>query len=201
MTTCAQWREAVSARLDGEDPDVPPRVIDAHLEVCADCRRFAARIGALDVAMAATDSPVPDRSVDILAAVRADRRIRTPRPAVSWRPAPRIALALVGAIQLVTSLPYLWSLVGGHTVRDLAAFQLAVGVGFLVAAARPATAAGLLPTAGALVAVLAVVVVADIAGGRVAAGGETIHATEAAGVALLWLLTPRRGTPPRPRLT
>lgn len=93
--------------------------------------------------------------------------------------------------QLLTSLPYLVSLADAHVMRDLAAFELALGVGFLVAAARPATAAGLLPTAGALVVVLGVVVVADVISGRAAAASEAVHVTEAAGVGLLWLLASR----------
>jgi len=176
VVTCWRWQEAVSARLDGEDPGIGQEALDAHARVCRDCRQFAGAAG---------------RSVGILAAVRAaDRaaaRRRPPAPHGAVRP----ALALVGMAQLLTSLPYLVSLADAHVMRDLAAFELALGVGFLVAAARPATAAGLLPTAGALVVVLGVVVVADVISGRAAAASEAVHVTEAAGVGLLWLLASR----------
>ena len=193
MATCEQWQDAVSARLDGEDPGIPAGALDAHLATCARCRNFAARIDPLDRLTHTSRYDVPDRSADILAAVRGDRRVR-PR---ATDLVPRVALGLVGVLQLLASLPYLWSLTDAHAARDLAAFQLALAIGFLVAAARPATATGLLPTAVALVAVLAVVVAGDIAVGRVAAGAETIHLPEVVGVALLWLLATRHRAPRR----
>lgn len=196
VATCEQWQDAVSARLDGEDPGFPVGALDAHLATCARCRNFAARIDPLDRLVHTSAHDVPDRSADIIAAVRADRRARP--PAISAPDLlPRVALGLVGVLQLVASLPYLWSLTDAHAARDLAAFQLALAIGFLVAAARPATAIGLLPTAAALVAVLAVVVVGDIAAGRVAAGAEAIHLPEAVGVTLLWLLATRHRAPRR----
>lgn len=194
MTTCGQWQEAASARRDGEDPGVPLEALDAHLDECAECQGFAARTGELDTLVAAAATPVPDRSTDIMAAVGANRQTRRSHVAVSSQRTPRSALALVGVLQLVTSLPHVWSLADGHTGRDLAAFQLALGVGFLVTATRPATASGLVPTAVTLVVVLAIVSVVDIAGGRAAVGAETVHVTEVVGVALLWMLAPRRTT-------
>lgn len=191
MVTCGRWQEAVSARLDGEDPGIGQEALDAHARVCRDCRQFAGAAGALDTLPVPRPPEAAGRSVGILAAVRAaDRaaaRRRPPAPHGAVRP----ALALVGMAQLLTSLPYLVSLADAHVMRDLAAFELALGVGFLVAAARPATAAGLLPTAGALVVVLGVVVVADVISGRAAAASEAVHVTEAAGVGLLWLLASR----------
>ena len=38
---CAQYREVLSARLDGEETAAEREAIDAHLTVCAACRRFA----------------------------------------------------------------------------------------------------------------------------------------------------------------
>jgi predicted anti-sigma-YlaC factor YlaD len=196
VATCAQWQDAVSARLDGEDPGIPAGALDAHLATCARCRSFAARIDPLDRLVHASAHDVPDRSADILSAVRGNRRAR-PGATPGADLVPRVALGLVGVLQLVASLPYLWSLTDAHAARDLAAFQLALAIGFLVAAARPATATGLLPTAVALVAVLAVVVAGDITAGRVAAGAETIHLPEVVGVALLWLLATRHRAPRR----
>ncbi|HWR48792.1 MAG TPA: zf-HC2 domain-containing protein [Pseudonocardiaceae bacterium] len=40
---CAQCQEALSARLDGEVSAVDWGAIDAHLAMCAVCRRFAAK--------------------------------------------------------------------------------------------------------------------------------------------------------------
>lgn len=195
MATCEQCRKALSARMDGEEPGLPDGALDVHLTTCAGCREFTAAVGALDVLATGSAGTPPDRSADIMSVVRAERRAaqRRPQPV----PVARLALGLVGIAQLLTALPFMWSLTGAHTVRDLAAFELALGVGFVVAAVRPVTAAGLLPTAAALVAILAVVVVGDVAGGRVGAGAEAAHATELVGVALLWLMAPGR-TRPRP---
>jgi Putative zinc-finger len=38
---CAQYREVLSARLDGEETAAEREAIDAHLLLCARCRRFA----------------------------------------------------------------------------------------------------------------------------------------------------------------
>lgn len=73
----------------------------------------------------------------------------------------------MGIVQLTAAMPFLWSTADAHTLRDLAAFQLALAIGFLVAAARPAAAAGLLPTALASRLGLAIVVIGDVAAGRV----------------------------------
>ncbi|MER7794940.1 zf-HC2 domain-containing protein [Streptomyces sp. NPDC097640] len=42
---CAQFRVAVSARVDGEapPPEVPGAVLDAHLLECPECRRWGER--------------------------------------------------------------------------------------------------------------------------------------------------------------
>jgi predicted anti-sigma-YlaC factor YlaD len=40
---CDRFREAISARIDGEDPGLPDGVLDAHLRACADCRAWQQR--------------------------------------------------------------------------------------------------------------------------------------------------------------
>jgi len=58
---CAQCREALSARLDGEESAAERGAIDAHLVSCAACRRFAdaaarvTRLARTDVAIQAPD--------------------------------------------------------------------------------------------------------------------------------------------------
>jgi predicted anti-sigma-YlaC factor YlaD len=39
--TCMQIHQAISARLDGEDPGLDEPTVYAHLAGCADCRAFA----------------------------------------------------------------------------------------------------------------------------------------------------------------
>lgn len=187
---CEQCRAALSARLDGEDPGLPGPALDAHLAGCAACRRFAERIGGLAAALPRDAAQVPDRAVEILAAVRVQRRAQA--PAESRERVVRAGLAVVGVVQIAAALIGMTA-PGAHTLRDLGAFEVALAIGFLVAAVRPSTAAGLLPTAAALAVCLLVVVVADVLGGQAAAGGEAAHVTELVGVTLVWMLA--RGRP------
>lgn len=57
---CMQAREALSARLDGELPELDGVRLDAHLRVCADCRAHAADVaGATEGLRAAALEPAP----------------------------------------------------------------------------------------------------------------------------------------------
>lgn len=62
---CTQCREALSARLDGEDDGAQPGAVEAHLATCFGCCRFAdeaARVTKL--ARTALATPVPDITVE-----------------------------------------------------------------------------------------------------------------------------------------
>jgi protein SCO1 len=80
--SCPRFREAISARLDGEDPGMADEVIDAHLLRCADCAAFADLISAQHrrsrIRAAAS---VPDLTGEILLKLSA-----TPPPSSSWSP-------------------------------------------------------------------------------------------------------------------
>jgi predicted anti-sigma-YlaC factor YlaD len=184
---CAQFREAVSARLDGEEPVIPTAELDGHLRQCAACRAFAADTTALRRAVRLAPAPVvPDLTPRVLAAIGADagsERVRTLTL--------RIVLAVLGMVQIVLAVPGLFGADGGlavHSARHLGSFSLALGVGFLFAAWRPVRAAGLLPVVAVLVACLVGTSVLDVVGGRAAAFGEANHVVEVAGLVAAWLL-------------
>jgi predicted anti-sigma-YlaC factor YlaD len=169
---CDRIREAWSALVDGEEPGVPRERVDAHLRTCASCRAFAHGTQHLE-----TELPAPD-----------------PRPFVAIR----FGLVAVALAQLVLAVP---GLIFGtdegapiHIAHEVGAWDLALAVGFLFAAARPLRAVGMLPFAGALSVGLLVTAVVDVANGRQPAVFETAHLLELAGTVLLWLLTS-----PRPR--
>jgi protein SCO1/2 len=67
---CTRLEEAISARIDGEDPGMDDEVVDAHLQRCARCRSFEelARIQHRRFRVRAATG-VPDLSAQILAAV------------------------------------------------------------------------------------------------------------------------------------
>ena len=44
---CDRLREAISARIDGEDPGLPDGALDAHLGFCAGCRAWQQRAHAV----------------------------------------------------------------------------------------------------------------------------------------------------------
>jgi predicted anti-sigma-YlaC factor YlaD len=185
---CTTARNAISARLDGEDLGADPDALDKHVQRCAECRAFARDAAAMhrDVRMARAPV-VPDRTAPILAAIGLD-----PRPRAAHEQWLRIILAIVGLVQLVAAVP---ALVLGddagvtvHAARHIGSFDLALAVGFLFAAWRPSRLPGLLPVVTALVACLVGTSVLDMLDGRAGALSETQHVVEIVGLAAAWLL-------------
>lgn len=195
MLTCEQCREAVSARFDGEPTGAAAEAVATHLRGCNGCRAFALGLHRLDD-VPGGEPEVPDRSARILAAVRADRPARPRRPAAARIGAARVGLGAIALVEMAAALADLVAGVGVHSLRDLGAFQLALAVGFLVAALRPETATGLAPTAAALAACLLIVVGLDLAIAQTSAAGEAGHMIELVGIALVWQVAHER--PARP---
>jgi predicted anti-sigma-YlaC factor YlaD len=74
---CTHARTALSARLDGEDPGLPPDALDAHVATCAACRAWHAQASALHGRLrVAPAPPVPDLSASVLAAIGAEPTAR-----------------------------------------------------------------------------------------------------------------------------
>ena len=190
---CDTYREALSARADGEDPGIDALVLDAHVAACAECRRYAEQIDSIGRATRVGPTPVmPDlsRRVVKLNAI-ADRTSR--------RGVVRALLALVAIEVIALSLPALIlgeeTSASAHAARHLGAFSVAYGVGLLVVVARPARARTMLPVAMVLAGALLVTAVVDAAQGRVPLVGEAGHLPEVLSVVLVWLLArpaPRR---------
>jgi predicted anti-sigma-YlaC factor YlaD len=202
--TCARWREAISARLDGEEPGIDAALVDAHVARCTSCRAFAAAAAdSRRLERIGTAPDVPDLSRRVRKAVAvADR--------ASHRSVAR-ALLVVVAVQIVAfSLPALVlgdeENTASHAARHLGAFAAAYGVGLLVVAVRPARARTMLPVAAVLAGALLITAVVDLAEGRVPLAGEVLHLPEVLSVVLVWLLAvpaprrPRRAQPTRPAL-
>lgn len=173
-TACARARDALSARLDGEDDDADRTLLEAHLPRCADCRGHAERLAAAtrQVRLAAP-AEVPDLSAAIVrtagdrlagrAAVRHERlgQLRT-------------VLSLAGLVQVVLAIGSL-AASGAHSGRDLAALELALGASFLLAATRPHLAGGLVPVIGLVTLASVATVVVEVAAGGVSLLSELTH--------------------------
>ena len=133
---------------------------------------------------------VPDLTSPILAAIGAEQEAET--AGTSRDLFPRLLLASIGVLQLVLSVP---ALVLGedaglpvHTARHLGSFGVALAVGFLYVAWKPARVQGLLLVLTALVACLIGTSIADVMGGTTPALTEGQHLAEVVGVAAMWLL-------------
>lgn len=186
---CTVAQELVSAGLDDEITPDERVTLDLHVAGCAACATFATRAAALHRAgRVAPVENVPDLTEAILQAVTADRGVQRNR---ERRKQLRVTLGLVALVQFAVALHALLTgdLSAGHLARDLAAFDLAIAVGFGVVAWQPTRAFGLLPTALAIVGAIALVLVLDAFGGATLAGAESVHAPLLIGVAVLWQLS------------
>ena len=200
---CDQYREALSAELDGEPHGVPEDALSGHLSGCSYCREWfgqAARVTRL-VRMAPA-TPIPDLAPGVLAALPADspgrRRVFT---------GARAALVVVAFLQAL--LAWSGALTGqddmatGHVAHEVGAWNLALAVAFLMVATRPRAADALVAPVGVFVAVLAVVAASDAAADDLALGRLLGHLLVGAGLVLLVTIgrtaPAQPGTPDRSR--
>lgn len=200
--TCRDVRLTLSSILDGEDADQPVAAADTHLAECAECRRWRAvaeRVTREVRIQEATE--VPDLTERVLAAVHADPAVRTRSaagvPVGRRRLVLRVAVAVTAVAQLLFSLPALVQALGGggaHVGHEIGAFDLAVAVGFLLAAWRPEWARPLVPVAVVLSVGLLVTASLDVAHASTGVAHETVHLITVLQASLLWTLTRASGS-------
>ena len=190
--TCSPFREAISARLDGEALGMTARELDDHLGGCADCAGWAGDAALVTRrARLASAPPVPDLTVAVLGAlprelpgVAAAARARLADSAL------RLALLAVGVAQAALAYPVLTSGAGAmsapvHMAHETGAWNLGVAAAFLAVAAGPRLAAGALPFLGSFAALLLPVTLADLSAGHVHAERAVAHLLLFAGVLLV----------------
>jgi predicted anti-sigma-YlaC factor YlaD len=196
---CEEYREALSARLDGEDDPDERTAVDAHLSGCAQCRAWLD--AAAMVTRLARTGPVtvgPDLTEVALLAAPGPGRARLAA-------ALRVALGLLGALQLFLGLVQVatqeslgWhghdgSPLSGATPNHLwhesAAWNVAVGAGFLWVALRRVRPAGIVPILTAFVAVLTMLSADDVTAGRVEGIRLASHGFVFAGYLIVLALT------------
>jgi len=197
---CDRYREALSARTDGEDLQMAEVALDRHLTSCAGCREWVAVIAGPNRALRLHPADhVPDLTLAILAAIGAERRRavahgrRSPASPGGAVPAGvlRLSLALVAASHALVALPSLFGNDLGapvHVAHEQGAWALALAVGLAVGAWRPDRAAALVPPVGAFVGVMAVLGSIDVLDGRVMPNAELPHVMSALGLLLLWVI-------------
>jgi predicted anti-sigma-YlaC factor YlaD len=202
---CPAFREAISARLDGEPLGLAAADLDRHLAACPACASWANAASALSRRARLAPAPlVPDLTARVLTGLpgelpgaRAAARARLADTAL------RLLLAAVAAAQAGFAWPALTSGTAAmsapvHMAHETGAWNAAVAVAFAAVALAPRWASGSLPFLGAFSVFLLTVTVRDLAAGHVHADRALAHLLLFAGVltvtAIAW-----RGRAPRSR--
>ena len=189
---CADCREALSARMDGEEEPLPPALVDEHLSDCPACQRWHTTAGVITRSIRVRPAAAtPDLTERIMAAAAPPEKVRRRRDALRW------ALGGVAFVQLCLALAQLLGVdhtahlvagAGEHLFNESTAWNLAVAIGLLAASVRPGFARGLLPALAVFVAVLVAVSIADVVSGNVGAYRLSSHSMVVIGLALLFLV-------------
>lgn len=202
---CPDCRELISAALDREDDPARRGEMDAHLAECADCQRWyddAAAITRLARTAVVPASPGVDLSV--LDAAPRPWRARTAQLLRWTLGSLGVAQFLLGVVQIGTLARDTHHHVGqvasvGHLWHESAAWNFAIGAGFVWIATRRGRAAGIAPTLTVFVAVLTLLSLGDLVAGRVNGMWLLHHGVIFAGYGIIVLLTRRAfdfGDPP-----
>lgn len=189
---CARYREAASARLDGEPLGLSPTALEHHLASCTDCAGWLAAAERAGRSLRISATVPPDLSAQILAAVVLPHRRLARRQRLV-----RIGLGLLGFVQWALALPALFGqnlaehamAMGTHAAHESAAWNLAMGASFLAVAVKPARSIGTLPILATFVGVLAVLSVPDLVAGAVEPARLASHLGVLAGLVLVALLS------------
>jgi predicted anti-sigma-YlaC factor YlaD len=196
---CDAIRLNLSARLDGEVMSLSDQVLDAHVRRCPTCEAWLAGAERVTRQVRLRPVAVPDLTVRILAALQADgtvhgtARTDDPTPEPSWARRLRWGLGLLALVQLVVAVPDLLGAAGhdAHTGREVAALQIALSVGLLVAAFYPEYARVFAPVAVTLVVCFATISMLDMLEGAVAPDRVAGHVLTVAQAVLIWQLARR----------
>jgi len=194
---CLEFRNAISARLDGEEQPGEAAAVDAHLATCADCAEYADRAARVTrLTRTRTAEAGPDLVAAVLAAAPAPRRRLLRALPV------RLGLVAVGLGQFVLAVSGVVAAghhhdvdvaqVAGagiaHLAHESAAWNLALAIGFVWAATGATRPSGLVPILSGFVGVLAVLSVLDASRGGVDPARLATHGFVVVGLVLLLLL-------------
>lgn len=183
---CDSARLAISALLDGEPPLVDRSQLEGHLAECVRCRAWRERAHEVTRAMrlqpAAPAPALPRELLDRAASAPSGRWWK------SLAGLTRVALVLTALAQLAVAWPML--LAGSyrgapvHVAHEMGSFELALAIGFLVAAWRPSRAMGMRSLVAAAAGLLVATAAIDLLSGRTTLGDEAPHLLAVVG----WLL-------------
>ncbi|MEV0565539.1 zf-HC2 domain-containing protein [Dactylosporangium sp. NPDC050588] len=204
---CMRFREALSARMDGEEEPVAPALVDAHLSHCGGCRQFqrdavaATRLVRLQPLHAA---PIPAERLLAGFSARPSGARSFVLPSFRGRSfftrsrlvyGLRVLLGAFGAAQFLLGIAQAANAAtthahqAGHVFHESAAWNVAIGAGFAWIATRRATPAGALPMLTAFVALLALLSANDLLAGAVETTRLVSHGFVLAGYAIVLALS------------
>jgi predicted anti-sigma-YlaC factor YlaD len=191
---CERYREALSARLDGEEEPGGSASLDAHLRGCAACRRWLADARA--VTRLTRLQPMPAGSFT---------EVRLPRRMPRLSKVLRVILAMFGMAQFVLGILQVagvsstghvhgpatlgGTVTSGHLLDESAAWNVAVGAGFAWIAGRRGRPAGALPMLTAFVGLLTLLSVNDLLAGHADVTGLVSHGFVLAGYGIVLALS------------
>lgn len=190
---CSAYQDEFSALLDGEEPMLATGVLDAHIGRCSGCSAWAHAAAQLHRITRVAPAPeVPDLVVPILATVIERQRVLDASvvDAGTYARVSRLGLVAIAIAEVVAAVPALFGSGAGssvHAAHELGSLDLALGVGFLFAAFRPALAKGMLPLVAALVVALCGVTIADVVASHAGWRPESVHLLAMLGLPMLWL--------------
>jgi len=189
---CARYREAASARLDGEPLGLSASALEHHLATCIDCARWLAAAERAGRSLRISATVPPDLSAQILTTVVLPHRRLARRERLV-----RAGLIMLGFVQWALALPALFGqnmaehpmAMGTHAAHESAAWNLAMGASFLAVAIKPARSVGTLPILATFVGVLSVLSIPDLVSGQVEPARLASHLGVLAGLVLVALLS------------
>lgn len=209
---CDVAREALSARLDGERPQVLAQQVDAHLEACRGCRSWL--IGAA-VQTRRLASVTPGEGPDLVDKIMASIGEQpTGRPAwMRWLRSHyrRWGLIGVGLFQVAIAAAQIsgidfgmvaghmhGAMSGEHLMHESTAWLLALGLAMIAAGVWPASASGVAAITGVYSVALLGYVIVDAFDGEVTATRIASHMPLLLGLAFALLVARERVGSRRP---
>ncbi len=211
---CDVAREALSARLDGERPEVLAQQVDAHLESCRGCRTWL--IGAA-VQTRRLASFGPGQGPDLVDKILASVREESATPGDRWMRKLRshyrrwgliavgvfqvaIAAAQISGINFGMLSPHMHGATSGeHLMHESTAWLLALGAAMIGAGMWPAAAIGVAAIAGAYAIALVGYEAADALDGEVTAARAASHVPVLLGLMFTLLVARERAGTRMPR--
>lgn len=182
--------------MDGEPVDQPAEVSE-HLRGCDACTLWRSQAETLAAQLRDRYSDTPDLTENVLAAV-ADGQRQADRHQLAIRAGRRRllrwAVGVAAVVQLCLAVPALLTAAGVtevtaiHTSREMASFDIAVAVGFLLAAVRPERAKAFVPVAAVLAVCLGATSLLDVSAGFTGLVDEAGHMVALVQAGLLWAL-------------